>query len=130
VGILTFERKATLTYWLLFGRETVMRSLVYALLFTLGGTIAASAEELKPIQAKNIMLGSIYGVTYYTVEPEGLKVVTTMAAGEATLRVTATLGQDQKVILSVPGTEGAAETLIEFERRGDLLYVGDPLLLN
>lgn len=103
-----------------------MRSLVCALVFTIGGgTVVVNAGELKPIQAQSIALGSIQGVAYYTVEPEGFRVVTTVTAGENALRLTSTLGPDQNVVLSVPGAVGEAETKIEFIRLGDQLFVND-----
>jgi hypothetical protein len=107
-----------------------MRVLIYALMFTLGGTVAVSAEELKPIQAKTITLGTINGVAYYTIEPKGFQVVTSILAGDDMIRFTTTLLRDQKVILSVPGEVGEKVKQIEFERRGDQLYVAEPLLLN
>jgi hypothetical protein len=107
-----------------------MRTFIYAFMFTLVGTVAASAEELRPIQAKIITLGSINGVAYYTIEPEGFQVVTSILAGDHMLRFTATLGQDQKVTLSVPGAVGEEVRQIEFERRGNKLYATEPLLLN
>jgi hypothetical protein len=107
-----------------------MRSLIYALMFTLGGTVAVSAEGLKPIQAKTFTLGSINGVAFYTIEPKGFQVVTSILAGDDMIRFTTTLGRNQKVILSVPGAVGEKVKEIEFERRGNQLYVTEPLLLN
>lgn len=106
-----------------------MRSFVIATALTLGGTVAA-AEQLEPIQATSIKLGSVQGVAYYTVEPDGLRLVTTVSAGEATFRFTSTLVRDQKITLSVPGLNGAAEREIVFERLHDRVHVAEPAYLK
>src|SRR5262245_22555960 len=58
---------------------------------------AAHADGLRPIQAKSIDLGGVSGVAYYTVEPDGFHVVTTLAQGEAgtPVRIVSVLAQDQ-----------------------------------
>jgi hypothetical protein len=61
-----------------------IRNMLFAAALTLaslGG--AAQANGFKPIEARSINLGEVSGVVYYTVEPDGLRVVTTLAQGEA-----------------------------------------------
>lgn len=80
----------------------------------------ASADNLRPIDAESIDLGGIAGVAYYTVEPEGFRVVTTLAEGSAgtPIRVVATLAPGQSVGFSTP-LAGA----LEISREGDHVLI-------
>ena len=60
-----------------------IRSSLLAAAFTLTTLAAAHANGLRPIEAQSINLGDMSGVAYYTVEPDGFRVVTTLAQGEA-----------------------------------------------
>ena len=88
---------------------------------------AAQAAELKPIQAASIFLNHVSGVAYYTVEPDGFRVVATVATGQdsAPMRVTATLTDGQKLVFSVPGPVGSSATEMEIARNGSTLSITD-----
>jgi hypothetical protein len=76
---------------------------------------------MRPIEAKSIHLGEVTGVAYYTVEPDGFHVVTTLAQGEARtpIRIVSVLASGQSVILSTPQQTGS----IEISRNGDKVLV-------
>ena len=84
----------------------------------------AHADELRPIQAGRFELGSVLGVAYYTVEPDGLHVVATLADGPSTpVRVQLVLASDESVVLSTPGPLGSLPESVVLTRRGDSLAV-------
>ena len=78
---------------------------------------AAHANGLKPIEGRSVNLGDVSGVAYYTVEPEGFRVVTTLAQGETgtPIRFVSVLAPGQRVLLSTPHQAGA----LEISRIGD-----------
>ena len=82
---------------------------------------AAHADGLRPIEAKSIDIGGVSGIAYYTVEPDGFHVVTTLAQGEAgtPFRFVSVLARDQSVVLSTPLQAGA----LQITRKGDSLLV-------
>jgi hypothetical protein len=94
-----------------------IRSTLFAAALTLSSLGAAHADGLRPIEAKSIDLGEVSGVAYYTVERDGLHVVTTLAQGEAgtPIRVVSVLAPGQSVVLSTPYRAGA----LEISRKGD-----------
>jgi hypothetical protein len=98
-----------------------IRSTLFAAAFTLASLGAAHANGLRPIEGKSIDLGEVSGVAYYTVEPDGFRVVTTLAQGEAgtPVRIVSVLAPDQSVVLSTPHQAGA----LEITRKGDSLLV-------
>ncbi|GJE29480.1 hypothetical protein [Methylobacterium organophilum] len=113
-----------------------MRTLSYALAAAamtaaVSTAAPASAADWKPATPKRIELGSFRGMAYYTVEKDGYRVVTTLAALNTNadhpqvIRLVTTLKGDQTVNLSVPGTLGAdgSETTIAFTRSGDVVEV-------
>uniref|UniRef100_UPI0019531E97 hypothetical protein n=2 Tax=Pseudomonadota TaxID=1224 RepID=UPI0019531E97 len=61
------------------------------------------------------------GVVYYTVEPDGYRVVTTLAQGEAgtPVRFVSVLAPGQRALLSTPNERGA----LEISRNGEGLTV-------
>src|SRR5712675_174959 len=79
-----------------------IRSTLLAAAFTLASLGAAHANGLRPIEGQSIDLGDVSGVAYYTVEPDGFHVVTTLAQGEAgtPIRVVSVLAPGQRVVLS------------------------------
>jgi hypothetical protein len=89
-------------------------------------------RELAPYGGESIELGSIRGVTYYTEEPTGYRVVTTLADGEAglPLRFEATLADQQRLVISVPGKLGGQSTVLEVLRAGDKLILSRPQALK
>lgn len=86
---------------------------------------AAHGQDLLPMQATKISLGDFNGVGYYTVEKDGLRIVATMAQGEAgtPIRFVATLIPGQKTLLSVPGVVGQAEQVVELVRVDDRVAI-------
>ncbi len=98
-----------------------IRSTLLAAAFTLASLGATHANGLRPIEGRSIDLGDVSGVAYYTVEPDGFRVVTTLAQGEAgtPIRFVSVLAPGQRVILSTPHQAGA----VEISRKGDNLLV-------
>ena len=98
-----------------------IRSTLLAAAFTLASLGAAHANGLRPIEGQSIDLGDVSGVAYYTVEPDGFRVVTTLAQGEAgtPIRFVSVLAPGQRVVLSTPHQAGA----LEISRNGDSLLV-------
>lgn len=96
-----------------------IRSTVLAAAFTLASLGAAHASPLRPIEGRSIHLGDLSGVVYYTVEPDGYRVVTTLAQGEAgtPVRFVSVLSPGQRALLSTPNQAGA----LEISRNGDNL---------
>jgi hypothetical protein len=91
-------------------------------------TFAASvahAAELKPFEAKSLRLGDYTGVAYYTVEEDGYRVITSLAAGESgtPIRMVATLVQGQTAMISVPRGVGDNSLEVEIARIGDRVVV-------
>jgi hypothetical protein len=88
-------------------------------------TIAPAFAGDPPPAAHRIDLGDVHGVAYYTVAPEGLKVVATLGASSDTapVRVAATLAPAQRIGLSVPGAVGAAPRAVDIVREGDRILV-------
>jgi hypothetical protein len=98
-----------------------IRSTLFAAALTLASLGAAHANGLKPIEGRSIYLGDVSGVLYYTVQPDGLRVVTTLAQGEAgtPIRFVSVLAPGQRVLLSTPHQAGA----LEISRNGDNVTV-------
>ncbi len=101
-----------------------IRNMLLAAAFGIASVTAAQAEGLRPIEAKSIDLGAISGVAYYTVEPDGFRVVTTLAQGETgtPFRVVSLLTPGQRLLLSTPQPSG----VIEISREGDSVLVRKP----
>jgi len=93
---------------------------------------AAQANELRPIEARNIGLGDLSGVVYHTVERDGFRVVITLAEGEAgtPVRFEAVLAPGQSVALSSPREVGVAALAVEISRQGDSIRVLDASAAN
>jgi hypothetical protein len=85
----------------------------------------ALAEELAPIAGRSIDLGQVHGIAYYTVEPNGYRVVATLAEGEmgTPVRFEAVLAPDQSMILSTPQAVGMMATEVEISRQDDRVLV-------
>jgi hypothetical protein len=98
-----------------------IRSTLLAAAFTLASLGAAHANGLRPIEGRSIDLGDVSGVAYYTVEPDGFRVVTTLAQGETgtPIRFVSVLAPGQRVVLSTPHQTGA----LEISRNGNSLLV-------
>ena len=89
---------------------------------------AAYAADIKPIEAITIDLQQARGVAYYTVEPDGYRVVASMVAGENStpMQITALLTDGQRLVLSVPSAVDQPATEVELVRQGEQLRVGTP----
>ena len=98
-----------------------IRNTLFAAALTLASLGTAHANGLRPIEAKSIDLGEVSGVAYYTVEPDGFRVVTTLAQGEAgtPIRIVSVLAPGQRVVLSTPRQANA----LEISRTGDSVLV-------
>jgi hypothetical protein len=98
------------------------RCIAFAVLFT---AAPADAGKLLPYRGESIELGSIRGDTYYSVSPDGFRVVTTLADGAAGLPVPfeATLADKQRLKVSVPGKAGGQTIALELSRAGDKVIV-------
>jgi len=98
-----------------------IRSTLFAAALALASLGAAHANGLKPIEGRGIHLGDVSGVLYYTVEADGLRVVTTLAQGEAgtPIRFVSVLAPGQRVLLSTPYQAGG----LEISRNGDNVTV-------
>ncbi len=102
-------------------RRVVAATLALA---TLSGV--ARADGLRPVEARNIDLGAVSGIAYYTVEREGFRVVATLSQqGETAtpVRVETVLGQGQSVIFSTPHEMGVAPVAIEIRRQADTVLI-------
>ena len=98
-----------------------IRSTLFAAALSLASLGAAHANDLRPIEGKSIDLGEVSGVAYYTVQPDGFRVVTTLAQGEAgtPIRIVSVLAPGQRVVLSNPRQAYA----LEINRNGDSVLV-------
>jgi hypothetical protein len=104
-------------------RRNVLLSAVAAAAAALAASSVAQAGDLAPIESKSITIDGFTGVAYYTVEPEAVRLVATVNAGENILRVVSVLAEGQTLLLAVPGPEGGSDTTIEFMRQGDRVHV-------
>jgi hypothetical protein len=89
--------------------------------FTFASLGAVHANGLRPIEGQSIHLGDVSGVAYYTVEPDGFRVVTTLAQGEAgtSIRFVTVVAPGQRVVVSTPYHAAA----LEISRKSDELLV-------
>jgi hypothetical protein len=103
---------------------SIRRTLIAGIL-TLAVLGSAHADSARPIEARSVDLGEMYGVAYYTVEREGFRVVTTLAQGEAgtPLRVVTVLAPGQSVVLSTPREAGVLPVAVEISRQADTLLI-------
>ena len=59
-----------------------LRHTLLAAAIALTASGAAHADALRPIESRSIDLGAISGDAYYTVEPDGFRLVATLAQGD------------------------------------------------
>ena len=102
-----------------------------ALLGLMLASASAQAMDIKPVQGVTVALGWATGVAYYTIEPNGYRVVATFAAddGETPLRFEAVLTDRQEMLVSVPGPVGTKANELVIARSGDRLSITDAPIL-
>ena len=90
----------------------------------------ACAGEMAELQAEGINLQAFQGVVYYTTAADGYHVVATIAEGERGMpvRFEVTLGDAQRMTISVPGKPGEKSRMIEISRTGGKLMLFEPQL--
>jgi hypothetical protein len=98
-----------------------IRKLLFGIAFVVASLGTAHADGVRPMEAKSVSLGGISGIAYYTVEQDGLHVITTLAQGETGIpfRVVSVLAPGQSILLSTQKMAG----VIEIRRKGDSLFV-------
>ena len=101
----------------MFGR-TISLAATAAVLFA--GSV--HADTMQPLEGKNIDLGTLGGIVYYTVEPDGYRVVATLGT-DTPVRFTATLTRDQSVTVSTPRGVGESPIEVRITRHGEQLIV-------
>jgi hypothetical protein len=103
-----------------------LRQTTLAAAFALAAIGPAHAEGLKPLQGQVIDLGDVSGVAYYTIEPDGFRVVATLAKKDedaVPVRVEAVLAPGQTLTLSTPREWGTPAEAVDFVRRADTVLV-------
>jgi hypothetical protein len=115
-----------------YGIPTVARAVAISMAVVISAVSSlpahAGTKQLAPIAADIAHLGVMSAITYYTVEQDGYRVVTTIqedTSDTATpVRFVTTLQAGQKAIVSVPGcAPGAPSWALELVREGDHLVV-------
>ncbi len=73
----------------------------------------------------SIHLGRFDGAVYYTVEPDGYRVVATLASGADAqpIRFASTLQPGQRIVISVPQAVGQRSIDFEIVRDGDTVLM-------
>lgn len=109
-------------------RRALLTALVF---FGAPVSLVAHATDLVPATARLVKLGPISALTYYTVEPDGFRVVTTVqveaAANDARdatpLRFVVTLAPGQGTTVSVPRDGGRGAIELRIARIGDRIEI-------
>lgn len=92
------------------------------------GSAGQAQELLLPGAGQSFTLGDTAGAAYYTIEPNGFRLVTTLGTPEGTpVRFTTTLAPNQIATVSVPRGVGQAAIEVSFSRLGDRVLVATPL---
>jgi hypothetical protein len=102
---------------MMLGRITL--PIVTSLALVAGGT---RADTLYPMQGKTVDLGTIGGTVYYTIQPDGYRVVATLGT-ESPVRFITTLSPEQSIILSTPRGLGEPAIQVRIVRHGEQLLV-------
>jgi hypothetical protein len=105
---------------------------ILAAAFTLASIGAAHTNELRPVEGRSIDLGQISGVAYYIVEPDGFRIVATVAQGETgtPVRFEAVLAPGQSVVLSTPREAGVTPSAVQISRQNDRVLVHEAVVVN
>lgn len=106
----------------------MIRTLTAFALTGLALTGVSAAAEVAPGDGYSVRLARFGGALYYTVEPDGYRVVATLASGAEAppIRFVATLVAGQRALISVPQRVGEPSLDFEIRRDGDVLSVGEP----
>lgn len=109
-----------------------LRQSYLAAAIALTTTVSAHADALLPIESRSIDLGTVAGNAYYTVEPNGFRLVATLGQGDTgtPVRFEALLLPGQSVVLSSPHESGIAADAVEIVRRDDQLLVNEQPVTN
>jgi hypothetical protein len=96
-----------------------------AIILVAGGV---RADSIRPIEGRRIDLGTFGGVAYYTVKPDGYRLVVTLtpSGAETPVRFVATLAPGQSVTLSTPRKLGEPALEVRFQHKGESLLVEVP----
>ena len=107
-------------------------TIIAAAAFALAFAGAAQADGLQPVEGRSIDLGDVSGIAYYTVEPDGFRVVATVAQGEGgtPVRLEAVLASNQSVVLSTPREGSVEPNAIRISRHGDQVLVRQAAVTN
>ena len=93
-------------------------------LASFAATSIATGSELAPLAGESLRLANVTGTVYYTEQPDGFQVVTTLAQEEGPpVRVVVTLQPGQKQIVSVPRGVGEPALVVEISHAGDHINV-------
>jgi hypothetical protein len=91
---------------------------------------AFQEREIAPKQALRFVVGDWVGIAYFTSEPEGLRLVATLATAKGMegtpVRFITTLAPNQIATVSVPRKVGEESIEVSFLRRGERLLVKTP----
>jgi hypothetical protein len=109
-------------------RRALLAALVF---FGAPVSLTAHASDLVPTTARLVKLGPISALTYYTVEADGFRVVTTVqvdSAAESRLeaapvRFVVTLAPGQATTVSVPRDAGMDAIELRIARVGDRIEI-------
>jgi hypothetical protein len=84
-------------------------------------------QEIAAEQGLEFVLGDATGIVYLTSEPDGLRLVVTIArvgdVGGTPVRFVTTLAPDQMAIVSMPGRSGEKSIEVAFLRQGKRVVV-------
>jgi hypothetical protein len=88
---------------------------------------AIQQREIGPKETLVFVLRKTVGLVYFTTEPDGLRVVTTVRnSGGIPVRFVATLGADQTATVFLPDGTGDYSVIASFMRRDGRLIVKTP----
>lgn len=105
-----------------------LNSLVVAAALGAGLAVSAApalqAAELHPLQAKQVTVGELHGVAYYTVKGPVYHLVATLAGEDGKpMRVESNLAAGQSLVVSTPDRIGGVSKTVAFVRQGDRIVV-------
>lgn len=106
---------------------TRLTAYALAALACLATTGVSVAGDLAPGRARSVHLDRFDGVVYYSVEQDGYRVVATLASGADAMpiRLVATLGPGQRLVISAPRSADQPPVDFEILRKGDALLVSE-----